>query len=328
MISTQLHFDRPHTKADLFEILEQTDPKQECMFLAGGTDLIPALKRLSSSMKRRVISLKNIEEFKEIEILEDDSLMLGSGTTIARLERDPRLQRSYACLCKTAALIASPQIRSRATLGGNLLVDNRCVNFNQDLRCKPKEQFCYKSQGDSCLLIPSTGPQDQPLCRARFVSDLAPVLILHNALLCIESKKGKREISLRDFYSNDGFKTSPLRADEILTKVKIPSGPRSKIAYRKLRIREALDFPSLGVALSMSADSSEVEVAVTGMDTLPRVYSLSRAKTPLESEMLDIICSEARRGTPALKQDFFPPGYRKQMIEVFIRSLWGEIQRS
>jgi 4-hydroxybenzoyl-CoA reductase subunit beta len=325
MILTQLTLERPRTKAELFEILEGASPQEELMLLAGGTDLIPALKRLPSTAKSRVVSLNAILELKAIEIHDDGSLNLGSGVTLSKLARDSRLQNTIPCLSETASLVASMQIQSRATIGGNLLVDNRCVNFNQNLRCKPKEQFCYKSQGESCLLIPGAIKPDQPLCRARFVSDLAPVLILLNAVLCIESSKGEFEIPLRDFYGCDGLKTSPLKRNEVLVSIKIPAGPKSKIAYRKLRIRDSLDFPSLGVALSLNHEHSEVRVAITGLDVLPKAFCLSRSKTTSETEMLEIICSNARRATPALKQDFFPPGYRKQMIEVFIRSLWNEL---
>jgi CO/xanthine dehydrogenase FAD-binding subunit len=169
-----------------------------------------------------------------------------------------------------------------------------------------------------------------PLCRARFVSDLAPVLTLLNARLCIQSPQGEREISLRTFYSEDGVEKNPLFQGEILVSIKVPIPRTSQVAYRKLRIRNTIDFPSLGVALSILDDTDKklfmVEAAITGIDVLPRTFHVFLSEYPSEESMLENLCSQARKGTTALRQDFFSPAYRKKMIGVFICSLYYKLR--
>jgi len=222
--------------------------------------------------------------------------------------------------------VASFQIRSRATIGGNLLVDNRCIYFNQSREIKCSQGLCYKDGGSKCLLIPSVKRTSNPLCRARFVSDLAPVLILLNAVLRIESNKGTKQIPLREFYFEDGINRNILKRGEFLSAIEI-NGVTGKedcvsnlhLGYKKLRIRDSIDFPSLGVALRK--DAERLLIVLTGVDVCPKYLSLILKDFKNEKEMYQQACIQAKKIVKPLKQDFFPPSYRKQMVEVFVRNL-------
>ncbi|RSS60527.1 FAD binding domain-containing protein, partial [Streptomyces sp. WAC06614] len=74
----------------------------------------------------------------------DGTTRLGALTTLAALAADPGLRADYPALTRTAAAVATPQIRAAATLGGNLLQHNRCAYYrNPHVRC-------FRDGGDGC----------------------------------------------------------------------------------------------------------------------------------------------------------------------------------
>src|SRR5260370_31581411 len=86
--------------------------------------------------------------------------------------------------------------------------------------------------------------------------------------------KGARRIPLKDFYRNDGIDRIALRSDELLVAVRVPpqsAGRRG--VYHKLRLRNSIDYPLAGVAVSMDVDAARVcrsaRVAVTGVNPAP-----------------------------------------------------------
>jgi aerobic carbon-monoxide dehydrogenase medium subunit len=86
--------------------------------LAGGIDLIDAMKRGHSP--RALVLLSALSELRRITI-DDKHLFLGAGLTHAALCNDAALQRELPDLCQAWSCIANLRIRSRGTLGGNLL---------------------------------------------------------------------------------------------------------------------------------------------------------------------------------------------------------------
>lgn len=87
--------------------------------LAGGTDLLPSL-RTGELAPSAVVSLRRLEELRRLSFDPARGLSLGAGITLRRLTRDPLIHRHYPILAETAGLMASEQVRSLATVGGNL----------------------------------------------------------------------------------------------------------------------------------------------------------------------------------------------------------------
>jgi aerobic carbon-monoxide dehydrogenase medium subunit len=91
---------------------------EDAKILAGGQSLLPMLKlRLA-----RVPHLVDISRIAGLEYVreEDGFLKIGAGTREATLERAEVIQSKYRILVDTAAVIADPLVRNRATVGGNL----------------------------------------------------------------------------------------------------------------------------------------------------------------------------------------------------------------
>ena len=88
--------------------------------LAGGTDLLLRMEA-GDQTPRALISLKRLEELNGIAFDADHGLRLGARLTLRDLTRSPIVREHYPVLAQAAATMASEQIRSLATIGGNLV---------------------------------------------------------------------------------------------------------------------------------------------------------------------------------------------------------------
>ena len=161
------HLSRPASYAEAAALLAG-DP--QARLLAGGTDLVPNLRRRLES-PTRLIDLGLVQGADELEFGVTE-LRLGAGVTLARLAADPRIASDYAALGEAARSAAGPGHRSVATLGGNLCLDTRCVFYNQSAWWRAANHGCLKYEGDTCHVA----PQGQH-CHAAYQGDLAAPLL-------------------------------------------------------------------------------------------------------------------------------------------------------
>ena len=103
--------------ASLDEALEAKEENSAASFIAGGTSLIADRDAREPA---GYISLRRIPALQEIE-RRTDGLFVGGGCTIATLLRDPRVARA-SLLVQAGRATATRQVRSRATIGGNIAV--------------------------------------------------------------------------------------------------------------------------------------------------------------------------------------------------------------
>ena len=107
----------PRTLTELFETLEGHG--RELQVLAGGTDLAIALKERTST-PRTVVDLGRLrKELGGIGVV-DGILRVGALVTFSQVESSPFVARYANALRQAAANVGTLQIRSMATLGGNL----------------------------------------------------------------------------------------------------------------------------------------------------------------------------------------------------------------
>ncbi|GMR11725.1 MAG: xanthine dehydrogenase family protein subunit M [Anaerolineae bacterium] len=91
----------------------------EVHILAGGTDLLLGMRE-GTIAPRAVMSLKKLEQFRVIDHSKDSGLRLGAMVTLRQIARSPQIRSHYPSLAEAALLMASEQVRSLATVGGNL----------------------------------------------------------------------------------------------------------------------------------------------------------------------------------------------------------------
>ena len=236
------------------------DGGPDTMLLAGGTDLVPNLKRRQQT-PGLLIGIRHLRELRRVR--NGTGLELGSARLLAEIAADRKIARTYPALARAAGLVATPQIRNMGTLGGNLCLDTRCTYYNQSYEWRQAIGFCMKApaatggracataSGDAVCWVATSSPR----CWAVSSSDTAPALIALGARVTLVSSEGERDLALEELYADDGMSYLAKRQDEILTAVRLPpadAGWRS--TYWKLRRRGSFDFPILSVAAAIRLD--------------------------------------------------------------------------
>ncbi|MGH9713067.1 MAG: FAD binding domain-containing protein [Candidatus Acidiferrales bacterium] len=211
------------------------------MPLAGGTDLLPNMKR-RQQVPRTLMSLRHIESLTQVQLGETGS-RLGACLTLSEIANDSRFRNGLTALMQAASQVATPQIRNMATLGGNICLDTRCNYYDQSYEWRKAINFCLKKDGTTCWVAPGSSK-----CVAVSSTDTAPALIALGARVRLVSHAGEREVVLSDLYNNDGMNYLRRKPDEILAEVLLGSMHGWKSTYWKLRRRGSFDFPVLSVA--------------------------------------------------------------------------------
>jgi len=212
----------------------------DAMLLAGGTDLLPNMKR-RQQVPRTLVALRGIAALRGID--GDATATLGAGSTLTELVRDSRVRERYPALWQAAAQVATPHLRNMATLGGNLSLDTRCTYYDQNYEWRQSIDFCMKKDGRTCWVAPSSSR-----CLAVSSTDTAPALIALGARVRLVSAAGEREVPVAELYENEGIHYTVRRPDEVLTRVELDPSDGWRSTYWKLRRRGAFDFPVLSVA--------------------------------------------------------------------------------
>lgn len=107
----------PATVAEAVELLRSKGEGGKV--LAGGTDLMPAMKERGRHPKY-LVSLKNVAELRGIAFDPQSGLRIKAATKMTAIQRDPNVQRLYPVIVQGAKLIGSLQTQNLATLGGNI----------------------------------------------------------------------------------------------------------------------------------------------------------------------------------------------------------------
>jgi 4-hydroxybenzoyl-CoA reductase subunit beta len=298
----------PKTLAEAARILAGEGPN--AMLIAGGTDLLP-------NMKRRQMAPKVLVSLRGIESLSRNGGTYGAGLTLTQIINS----NAPKALRQAAHQVATVHLRNMGTLGGNLCLDTRCNYYNQNYEWRKAIDFCLKKDGDICWVATAS-----KRCVAMSSTDCAPALIALGARVKLVSSKNEREIAVAELYNNDGIEYLKRRADEILTEVSIPGNQTS--CYWKLRRRGAFDFPVLGVAAALTQEGN-VRVALGAVASRP--FLVEKAGEFLKGKKLsDEVIDEAAklvasRAKPLDNADL-DLYWRKEVTADFVRYALRELR--
>ncbi|MBA2320549.1 MAG: FAD binding domain-containing protein [Deltaproteobacteria bacterium] len=261
---------KPRTAHDAV-LLRATLP--DSLFVAGGTDLLPNLKHWLHQPKH-LVSLLDLPELRGITREADGTLHLGAAVTLHEMATSPLLAEIPA-LPLAASLVAGPQHRRMGTIGGNVMLDTRCLFYNQSEEWRKAVGYCLKKDGDWCHVIGSGKS-----CVAAQSSDTVPVLLGLGARIRYVTSEGPAEVAIVDLYEKDGRidRARNIPPSALVTGIAIPpraSGHRS--TYRKVRTRAAVDYPQLSIAVITSFDGSiltDLSVVVGALLPQPKIVDL------------------------------------------------------
>lgn len=294
----------------------------QAMVIAGGTDLVPNLKRRQFTAPV-LIGLGGVDELRGVRGNRHEGLVIGAMTTLAEVAAHPEIRAGYAALAEAAERVASPIIRNSATLGGNLMVDTRCYWYNQSYEWRQAIGFCKKCDTNApCRVAPSS-----PRCLAVSSSDTAPAVMALGARVRLAGPDGVREIPVAALYQDSGRQYLTKTPDELLTEIVLPPQAGWCSTYLKLRRRAAFDFPILGVAAALQAGAdgrvAGARVALGAVASAPlgvdAAQSLVGQDLPLSADAVAAVAEAAYKlARPVDNTDLVIP-YRKRMARIYTR---------
>ena len=309
---------QPKTLAEAIRM--KTDAGPDGMYVAGGTDLYPNMKRRHQE-PRTVISLMGIPELGTME-----GWNVGTCVTLSALSNIPSFQRS--AIATAARLVSTPLLRNMGTLGGNLCLDTRCNYYNQAYEWRKSIDFCMKKDGQICWVAPSS-----PRCWAVSSSDIAPVMVAIGAEYRLIGPQGERLVPAGRFYHNDGINYLTKQPDEILAAVRLPALNGWDAVYHKLRRRGSFDFPVLGVAAWIKWNGKTVadaRIVLGGVASYPQEVPEAGAalrNMTLGAETIAAAADAAYRPSKPMDNTDFDLSWRKQMTRVYVTRALEELQQ-
>ena len=311
--------ERPHTPADAVALLAAGGARA----LAGGTDLLPNLRR-GLDHPARLVDLSALDELSVLEVAQG-VLTLGAGVTLARLADEARVRALLPALAEAARAVAGPGHRSAATLGGNLCQDTRCVYYNQSRWWRQSNGWCLKKDGDTCHVAPQ-GTR----CHAAFSGDLAPVLLAAKAEVDIATPSGARRQPLVQLYRDDGAAHLRLAPGEFVTRVIVPAQLGRRCGYRKARVRGAMDFPLAGVAAVLvmrDGALAELGVGLSGTNSQPLALQGTEALIgkPVDDTLLAALGKLVQQQVSPMRSTVTQSNYRRQVASVMAQRLVREL---
>ncbi|MFN7981928.1 MAG: FAD binding domain-containing protein [Vicinamibacterales bacterium] len=262
---------QPANIGDAVNLLEQH--KADVWVMGGGLDSFDWLKDRTKRTSV-VVDLSQVAELRGIKEV-NGGLEIGATTTLTEVVNHPVVKDKFKILADAAEMVASPQIRNQATLGGNVSQDTRCWYYRSGWSC-------YRAGGNICYADTPTAINRehaillQDRCVAVSPSDTAPALIALDAEFVIKSASGERVVKAEDYFLGpqiDITRMTVLQPGELLTTIRIPATWANATFYwEKIRDRNVWDFPLVNVASALKLSGttiSDVRVAVGAVAARP-----------------------------------------------------------
>ena len=242
-------------------------------FLAGGTTEVDLI-RLGVARPRTLVDI-NALPLADVDDL-GAGLRIGALARMSDVARDPRVVARYPAVAEALLLGASEQLRTMASIGGNLCQRTRCPYFRDDVSpCNKREP------GSGCAALDGISRGHAILgtsehCIATHPSDLAVPLVAFDAIVHTVGPAGTRMIPIDDFYLSPGTTPEvehPLAHGELIVAVELPPLPLAQGSlYLKYRDRQSYEFALVSVAAAVAVEDgvvSAARLALGGVGTVP-----------------------------------------------------------
>jgi hypothetical protein len=225
-----------------------------------------------------------------------------------------------------------------ATLRGVALVEPEAMEASAELVAVHPEALSRKTQARPTVVPPPARTIDGEdvatldeqaaaaeahrcvncACVAVNASDLATALLALGAKI----KTTQRTIAADEFFAAGPASTTVLRDDELVTEIQIPTPPSdSRQSYLKFRIRNAIDFPIVGVASLLTLKGGAVAEAKIALGAVAPVPLRAREVEefligkPLDEQTAEVAATLAVRGATPLGRNAF----KVQIVKALVR---------
>ena len=315
---------QPTSVGDAINLLDRYG--EEGWALSGGLDSFDWFK---DRIKRpvAVVDLVNLDALRGVRET-DDGVEIGALTTLAEVANSPVLTSSFSVLSDAASGVATPQIRNRGTLGGNLSQDTRCWYYRGGWPC-------YRAGGNTCYASAPTAMNREHCilgssrCVAVNPSDTASALIATDARFVIQGPRGERVVSAQNYFmrpSVDIERMTVLKPGELLTAIRLPARwAGARFYYEKVEDRKAWDFALMTVASAIRMSGNSIEesrLAVNGVAPYPvrlgSVEALIQGQVPSDALGAQAGLLAVQKAQPLRHNDFKVP-LMKNLVRRAIR---------
>ncbi len=288
--------ERPDNLGDFLALISAPDSR----ILAGGTDLLPNIKHRIETPPV-LVSMSRIPDVCGVTPT-GDGLTIGAATPLTAIANHSEVSQLYPALADACRTVATSTIQEMATIGGNLMLNTRCLYVNQPDGWRHSIGGCLKSDGNVCHVARGGSG-----CYAAHSADTVPVLWLMGARLRILSMAGDRTIDLPELYTEDGIRRHTLKRGEFIHSLILPP-PRGFVAHRKLRIRGSIDYPLLLTAVRREGAGASAVLSALG----PRPIWVQADKA---ADLPELAWAKAK----PLNTHSVATTWRKHMVRVEVR---------
>ncbi|MEK7752285.1 MAG: xanthine dehydrogenase family protein subunit M [Acidobacteriota bacterium] len=272
----------PASLAEALALMQQHGTAAQ--LLAGGTDLLPRM-RMRKSAPRIVVDLNRIDGLSFIE-LRGNNLHIGAGTRLAALHQSRIVAEKAQALAAALRVMASPAIRNRGTIGGNLCNGSKCADTPPPLLVLDASLRLQGADGERML----------PLS----------------------------EFFTRREKPAPGCAKTAIRSDEILTEVIIPCRQGSS-TYLKLGRRKGSSIAIASVAALAAITGGkfeEVRIAVSAVASAPvrgRKVEAALRGMPANEETIASASALIKEEIEPISDVRGSAAYRREMASVLVR---------
>ncbi|ACJ00435.1 FAD binding domain-containing protein [Rhodospirillum centenum] len=301
-------------------------------YLGGGTNLVDLMRE---TVERPAVLVDVTGLSRGIDALPDGGLRIGAAARNTAVAEHRLVRTHYPVLARAILSGASAQIRTMATVGGNLLQRPRCPCFYDTAGSRCNRRL----PGQGCDAIDGftrghaiLGASDA--CVAVHPSDMAVALAALDATVLLDGAAGSRSLPLTALHRLPGDRPdieTVLHPGELITAVELPPPlPGGRSAYRKVRDRASFAFALVSVAAVLTVEAGQVrEVRLALGGVAPRPWRAWRAEQALRGQPATAAAFRAAADAEladakALKDNGFKIELARRMIVAALAELAGE----
>jgi xanthine dehydrogenase YagS FAD-binding subunit len=255
-------------------------------YLAGGNDLLGLLKEYLIEAD----TLVNIKSLPGLGKIEHGKAFwtIGALVTVAQIEHDADIKKTFPGLHEAASDVASQQIRNVATVGGNLAQHSRCWYFrHRDIKCLKKHgDLCYARNSENRYHSLFTGND----CISPVVSSLATTFAALAATAIVLRDGKELRWSMAELYAEaftNPFAHNSLKPGDLILRVEIPTA-RSRSAFSQVSEKHAFDWALVSCAAAAEVVDGKLKsprVALGSISPVP--HQVAAANEFLDGKVLD-----------------------------------------
>lgn len=290
---------------------------------AGGIDLLDRLKERVDEPER-VVSLVDAQGLAAIEEVPGGVVRIGALVTLQRLADDALVKARFPALARAAALAASPQLRRRATLGGNLGQHTRCGYYRH------LSFPCVKRGAAACPVRAETGVQEtagifgNALCASAHPSSVAPALGALSPVIHVQGPGGARQVLFPDLWAApQAGRASDLALgpSEVISAIEIPPVPGGTLdGYEEVRVKAAFDWALVSAAVRIHGSLGQATGGSIWLGSVaPTPYRAAAAEQLLKGrvtpELAEKIGVAAAQGATPLAGN----AYKVQLVKAAVK---------